>query len=71
MNFRAPFMNAGFNSAPVVLAVPLPVDWTTEVIYLVDFQSHLCTNLHIAWEAPVGMYSSSFKAAVATGLFLN
>lgn len=42
-------MSKDFNLASMVLAVLLlPVDETTVVIYLMDFEAHLCTaiNLH-------------------------
>ena len=49
-------MSKDFNLASVVLAVLLPVEWTTGVIYLMDFQTHLCTgiNLYAVWKSASG-----------------
>lgn len=49
-------MSKDFNLASVALAVLLPVDWIAAVIYLMDFQAHLCTgiNLYAVWKTASG-----------------
>lgn len=56
-------MRKDFKLAFIVLAVLLPVDWTTGVIYLMDLYTYLFIFMQ-SEKVQVGMCSTSFKAAV-------
>lgn len=61
-------MSKDFNLASMVLAVLLlPVDETTVVIYLMDFEAHLCTafNLHAVWSSASGHVFLHFQGCSA------